>query len=204
MATGLANPRNMVFGPDENIWLTEQIDKRITRVDPRTGKITVAVEIADAVYSPDQQDGVLGLALHANYSAAKGGCENIKDTYTNGLKAPEGVPVTRESQWSDPDFVEPRSRFRVFPRAHWRRHGSIPPLLLPIAAPAGCQNPAAVVMRGNENGADAAARRWHWPAMQAHSTPSVKPPRNMSRLSCWHIAMRDGTMCNYNCAASPL
>lgn len=27
-----------------------------------------------------------------------------------------------------------------------------------------------------------AARRWHWPAMQAHSTPSVKPPGNMSRL----------------------
>ena len=304
VATGLANPHNMMFGPDGNLWLTEQIAKRITRVDPRNGKLAVAVEIPDAVHSPDQQDGVLGLALHpdllkgkghdyvyvsftyatgqggefpnrtairrytydartqklgspvdilkglpsahdhqsarllfgpdqklyysigdqgrnqlsylckpnqvlptetevkagnwehymgkilrmnldgsipadnptihgvkshvyawgirntqgmvfspagrlfavdqgpntddelnmilpgrnygwpyvagrkddsgyayANYSAAKGGCENVKDTYQNGVKAPEGVPVTRESQWSDPDFVEPLKTF---------------------------------------------------------------------------------------------
>ncbi|WP_200811099.1 glucose/sorbosone family PQQ-dependent dehydrogenase [Pseudogulbenkiania subflava] len=72
VATGLANPHNMMLGPDGHIWLTEQIAKRITRVDPRNGKITVAVEIADAVYSPDQQDGVLGLALHPDLLKGKG------------------------------------------------------------------------------------------------------------------------------------
>lgn len=302
IATGLQNPHNMMMGPDGHLWLTEQMTRRVLRIDPKNGKSSVAIEIADAVYSPDSQDGVLGLAMHpdllkgkgrdyvyvsmtykagdanrtairrytydaktqklgapvdilkglpsahdhqsarllfgpdqklyysigdqgrnqlaylclhnqaqmlptdaevkaqnyehymgkilrlnldgsipadnpaihgvkshiyawgirntqgmvfspagrlfatdqgpntddelnlvvpggnygwpnvagykddagyayANYSAAKGGCENVKDTYTNGLKAPPEVPVTRESEWSDPNFVAPLKTF---------------------------------------------------------------------------------------------
>jgi PQQ-dependent dehydrogenase (s-GDH family) len=75
--TGLANPHNMMIGSDGYLWVTEQHAKRITRVDPRTGKATVAVEIGDAVHSKDAQghdtqDGVLGLALHPDLLKQRG------------------------------------------------------------------------------------------------------------------------------------
>nr|WP_174505992.1 glucose/sorbosone family PQQ-dependent dehydrogenase [Acinetobacter sp. Marseille-Q1620] len=44
---------------------------------------------------------------YANFSAAKGDQSKIKDPALNGLKAPEGVPVTKESEWSDKNFIQP-------------------------------------------------------------------------------------------------
>jgi len=77
VARGLANPHNMMIGPDGKLWLTEQHGKRITRIDPQTGEATVAVEIGDAVHSKDAQghdtqDGVLGLALHPDLLKQRG------------------------------------------------------------------------------------------------------------------------------------
>ncbi|ATQ78747.1 hypothetical protein CR152_05900 [Massilia violaceinigra] len=48
---------------------------------------------------------------YANYSAAEGGCEGVKDPARNGTSVPPGVPVQRESAWTDPDFVEPLKTF---------------------------------------------------------------------------------------------
>ncbi|MBI3528502.1 MAG: PQQ-dependent sugar dehydrogenase [Betaproteobacteria bacterium] len=72
VATGLANPHNMVFGPDGYLWLTEQITKRVTRVDPQSGMTIVAAQIDDAIHSEDAQDGLLGLALHPDLLKGKG------------------------------------------------------------------------------------------------------------------------------------
>jgi PQQ-dependent dehydrogenase (s-GDH family) len=63
VATGLENPWQMRWGPDERIWVTERTGKRVVRVNPADGSKSVAVAITNAVQRHGQ-DGVLGLALH--------------------------------------------------------------------------------------------------------------------------------------------
>ena len=71
VATGLANPWQMRWGPDGRIWVTERTGKRIVRVNPADGSRTVALTIADAVQR-HAQDGVLGLALHPDLLKNRG------------------------------------------------------------------------------------------------------------------------------------
>jgi len=63
VATGLESPWEIVWGPDDYLWVTERAGKRIVRVNPVDGSQTVAHEIPEA-YQAVRQDGVLGMALH--------------------------------------------------------------------------------------------------------------------------------------------
>ncbi|NHZ43480.1 glucose/sorbosone family PQQ-dependent dehydrogenase [Massilia aquatica] len=72
LASGFANPHNMVLGPDGQLWLTEQTGKRVLRVDPASGKKTVIATIEDVVSSDKAQDGLLGLALHPDLLKKRG------------------------------------------------------------------------------------------------------------------------------------
>lgn len=67
VASGLQNPWDLLWGPDGRIWVTERVGKRITRVNPRDGSTSVAVEIPDAIQS-HAQDGVLGIALNRAFT----------------------------------------------------------------------------------------------------------------------------------------
>ena len=91
VATGLANPHNMVLGPDGYLWLTEQRAKRISRVNPTTGETVVAVDIADAVHTPGTQDGVLGIALHPDLLKGKG-ADYVYVSMTYAAGNPEPFP----------------------------------------------------------------------------------------------------------------
>ena len=62
VVSGLAGPWELTWGPDNLLWVTERTGKRITRVDPASGKRTVAITI-DEVSAPGGQDGLLGMAL---------------------------------------------------------------------------------------------------------------------------------------------
>ncbi|MFH8444596.1 glucose/sorbosone family PQQ-dependent dehydrogenase [Streptomyces sp. NPDC018026] len=65
VATGLADPYEIVWGPDDFLWATEKSGRKVTRVDPRTGAKSTALDLTDkAVHTEGGQDGVLGLALH--------------------------------------------------------------------------------------------------------------------------------------------
>jgi PQQ-dependent dehydrogenase (s-GDH family) len=73
----LGNPHNMVFGPDGYLWVTEQTGKRVTRIDPQSGKLVVAIQVEDAFPTNDasggySQDGLLGLALHPDLLKGRG------------------------------------------------------------------------------------------------------------------------------------
>lgn len=86
VVSGLENPWEITWGPDNWIWTTERTGKRITRVNPATGETKVAITI-DEVSAPGGQDGLLGLAIDGNtvyayytyVDQAKGADPNIKD-----------------------------------------------------------------------------------------------------------------------------
>jgi PQQ-dependent dehydrogenase (s-GDH family) len=63
VATDFESPWEVVWGPDQHLWITERVGKRVTRIDPSDGSRQVAATIEEA-YQEGGQDGVLGLALH--------------------------------------------------------------------------------------------------------------------------------------------
>jgi PQQ-dependent dehydrogenase (s-GDH family) len=71
VTTGLENPWELIWGPDGRIWVGEQVGKRITRINPTDGSKSVAVEIPD-VMRTISQDGLLGLAFHADFLKGAG------------------------------------------------------------------------------------------------------------------------------------
>jgi PQQ-dependent dehydrogenase (s-GDH family) len=71
LTTGLQNPWEITWGPDNYLWVTERSGDRIIRVNPADGSHTLAMRFPDAV-GPGGQDGVLGLALHPDLLRGKG------------------------------------------------------------------------------------------------------------------------------------
>jgi PQQ-dependent dehydrogenase (s-GDH family) len=71
VALGLEAPWEVAWGPDEQLWITERVGKRVIRVDPMTGAKTTALSVTDA-YQAAGQDGVLGLALDPRLGHASG------------------------------------------------------------------------------------------------------------------------------------
>lgn len=65
VATGLDDPAEITWGPDEHLWITERVGKRVVRIDPADGRRKVAVEIEEVLQTL-AQDGLQGLALHPN------------------------------------------------------------------------------------------------------------------------------------------
>jgi PQQ-dependent dehydrogenase (s-GDH family) len=65
VASGLNGPWEIVWGPDDHLWVTERLARRIIRVNPATGAVTPAAVIEES-YDPGASwhEGVLGLALH--------------------------------------------------------------------------------------------------------------------------------------------
>jgi len=63
VTTGLENPWEVAWGPDQNLWVTERTGKKVTRVNVTDGSKTTAVMINE-VFQNHSQDGLLGMALH--------------------------------------------------------------------------------------------------------------------------------------------
>lgn len=96
--TGLENPWEITWGPDQRLWVTERSGKRISRVDPETGEKTVAVTIGE-VSAPGGQDGLLGLALHPDLLKGKGN-DFVYAAYT--YQDPKKAPDPRVSDPASP------------------------------------------------------------------------------------------------------
>ncbi|MGQ0735993.1 MAG: glucose/sorbosone family PQQ-dependent dehydrogenase [Acidobacteriota bacterium] len=65
LATGLGNPWEVAWGPDNFLWVTERTAYQVTRINPTDGSKHVAIRLTD-VHQTVEQDGLLGLALHPN------------------------------------------------------------------------------------------------------------------------------------------
>lgn len=61
VTSGLANPFQVVWGPDDYLWVTERTAGRVTRVLPSDGSTTPAIVIRDVLV--DDPGGLLGMAL---------------------------------------------------------------------------------------------------------------------------------------------
>lgn len=71
IASGLAGPWEVTWGPDNMLWITERLAKRVTRIDPSNGKQSVAITINE-ISAPGGQEGLLGMALHPDLLKGKG------------------------------------------------------------------------------------------------------------------------------------
>ena len=71
LTEGLDFPWEMLWGPDNMLWLTERHGLRITRVNPDTGEKKVIGRIPDAYPGP-QHEGVLGMAFAPGFSTSGG------------------------------------------------------------------------------------------------------------------------------------
>ncbi len=73
LSTGLADPWELIWGPDGFVWVTEKSGKRVVRVNPSDGSKTTVITIPDVYISDRRQDGLLGMAFHPGFLA---GVEN--------------------------------------------------------------------------------------------------------------------------------
>ncbi len=65
IATNLSNPWEILWGPDNHIWMTER-GGRISRLNPATGTLSPLLTIAEVV--SNGEGGLLGMALHPNFT----------------------------------------------------------------------------------------------------------------------------------------
>lgn len=62
---GLVQPWELVWGPDNFIWMTER-GGRVSRLDPASGKVTVIADIQEVV--SNGEGGLLGMAIHPDFA----------------------------------------------------------------------------------------------------------------------------------------
>ena len=91
VAADLQDPWEMIWGPDEFLWITERSGLRVTRVSPSDGSKQVALVITDGFHST-VQDGLLGMALHPDLLKGRGR-DYIYLAYTYNRN--RGAAVTR-------------------------------------------------------------------------------------------------------------
>ncbi len=69
VATGLDIPWEVVYGPDDHLWVTER-KGRVLRIEPVTGSMTTILDIEDEMgIGGGGEPGMLGLALHPNFDS---------------------------------------------------------------------------------------------------------------------------------------
>ncbi|MCD8139925.1 MAG: PQQ-dependent sugar dehydrogenase [Planctomycetaceae bacterium] len=78
LTDGLRMPWELLWGPDNMLWVTERQGNAITRVDPRTGEKRVAGTLPEAYPGP-QHEGILGMAFAPGFLT--GGGENLLYVY---------------------------------------------------------------------------------------------------------------------------
>lgn len=66
IASGLSNVWEILWGPDDHIWMTER-GGRISRLNPTTGVVTPITTIGEV--QANGEGGLLGMVLHPNFGA---------------------------------------------------------------------------------------------------------------------------------------
>jgi PQQ-dependent dehydrogenase (s-GDH family) len=94
VTTGLDNPFQVVWGPDDYLWVTERTAGRVTRVRPSDGSKTPAIVIRDVL--TDGPGGLLGMALDSGLTKGTGN-DYVYLAYTYAANA-DPATVTRRTK----------------------------------------------------------------------------------------------------------
>src|SRR5688572_17517025 len=60
LAANLSQPHNILYGPDNALWITERFAKNITRIDPSSGLELNSIPVPN-VHQSEGQDGLMGM-----------------------------------------------------------------------------------------------------------------------------------------------
>ncbi len=71
LASNLNFPYEIVYGPDNNIWLTERVGGRVSIINPSTGTKTTLLTLGKKMVQTAGQDGLMGLTLHPQFNSGK-------------------------------------------------------------------------------------------------------------------------------------
>jgi PQQ-dependent dehydrogenase (s-GDH family) len=67
IARNLSAALNILYGPDNTLWITERVGKNITRIDPINGTELSSIPVPNVNQSASQ-DGLLGMEFDPNYN----------------------------------------------------------------------------------------------------------------------------------------
>lgn len=65
-------PYEITWGPNDSLWVTERVGKRVVVVSPVNGGRRTVLTLTAAVYQSAGQDGLMGLAIHPNFGTGTG------------------------------------------------------------------------------------------------------------------------------------
>ena len=71
LATGLKNPWELTYGPDNKLWVTEARGYRLQRIDPVTGTKELLLDYSSIMPPGNPQGGMMGLAIHPDFLNGK-------------------------------------------------------------------------------------------------------------------------------------
>lgn len=60
-------PYEITYGPNDSLWVTERVGKRVVLVSPVNGGRRTVLNLSTTVYQTGGQDGLMGLAIHPNF-----------------------------------------------------------------------------------------------------------------------------------------
>ena len=72
VASGLKAPWEILWGPDDHLWVTERTGGRVIRVNPADGAVAPAVTIGESFPGTSWHEGLLGMALHPDLLKSTG------------------------------------------------------------------------------------------------------------------------------------
>jgi glucose/arabinose dehydrogenase len=91
LSTNFSAPHNVLYGPDNVLWITERVGKTITRVDPNNGSKLNSMPVPD-IHQSGGQDGLMGMAFDLAYNNT----HHIYVAYT--YDADPGEPLERHTK----------------------------------------------------------------------------------------------------------
>ncbi len=112
VATGLQIPWEILWGPDDHIWVTER-HGYVKRINPESGNITTILNISSTVQDGSGEPGLLGMALHPDFETTP--LVYLVYTYPSSWSYKERL-VTYE--WDGNQLVNPNILLNELPGAN--------------------------------------------------------------------------------------